>query len=185
MNALAMQAKGQLTQDTIVTTVMANLGLFKALQSKGIQSEVTQVGDKYVYDKMQNAELMLGGEQSGHIIFRHHMTTGDGLLSALKCLEIMVESKQSLVDLGKDCIIYPQYLKNIRVNDKLETLNNPKISQLILVIESALGSEGRILVRPSGTEPLIRVMVEALDFNTCTMYVNQVIQLIQDEGLSL
>ncbi len=185
MNALAMQAKGQLSQDTIVTTVMANLGLFKALQSKGINSEVTQVGDKYVYDKMQNAELMLGGEQSGHIIFRHHMTTGDGLLSALKCLEIMVESNQSLVDLGKDCIIYPQYFKNIRVNDKLEALNNPKISQLILTIESALGSEGRILVRPSGTEPLIRVMVEACDFNTCTMYVNQVIQMIEDEGLSI
>lgn len=185
MNALAMQAKGQLNQDTIVTTVMANLGLFKALQSKGIHSEITQVGDKYVYDKMQNAELMLGGEQSGHIIFKHHMTTGDGLLSALKCLEIMLESKLTLEELGKDCIIYPQYLKNIRVNDKLETINNPKITQLVSSIETALGSDGRILVRPSGTEPLIRVMVEAVDFNTCTSYVNQVIQLIIDEGLSL
>jgi len=185
MNALAMQAKGQLSQDTIVTTVMANLGLFKALQKKGIHSEITQVGDKYVYDKMQNAELMLGGEQSGHIIFKHHMTTGDGLLSALKCLEIMLESKQSLEELGKDCIIYPQYLKNIRVNDKLETINNPKITQLVSSIETALGSDGRILVRPSGTEPLIRVMVEAIDFNTCTSYVNQVIQLIIDEGLSI
>lgn len=174
-----MHQHRQLPGDTVVTTVMANLGLYKALSALQIHTEQTQVGDKYVYDNMIKNGFDLGGEQSGHIIFRAHATTGDGLLTALKLLEIMRNEAKSLSELSADLKIYPQLLKNVKVQDKKKALENAQLKALIATHEEALHGEGRILVRPSGTEPLVRVMVEAASEDICASIVDDVVAQIK------
>jgi len=181
---VSMKKHGTLKQDTVVTTVMANLGLYKALERAGIKTEQTQVGDKYVYDRMLQKDLMLGGEQSGHIIFKQHLSTGDGLLSALSLLSIMIEENKSLSDLASDLIIYPQKLVNVKVKDKKEALKNQNLIKIISDLEKELGTDGRILVRPSGTEALVRVMAEASTQDRCDALVSQIVKLIESENLT-
>lgn len=180
---LYMKEQGRLAKNTIVTTVMANLGLYKLFESIGIHTEMTQVGDKYVYQKMVEGRYSLGGEQSGHIIFKEHATTGDGLLTALKLSEACVMKSSSLYDLTKELIIYPQLLKNVKVNDKKSALESLALQSVVDTVAGELGDNGRILVRPSGTEPLVRVMVEAENEALCTQYVNQVVDVIVSAGL--
>lgn len=175
-----MRKHQKLPMDTVVTTVMANLGLYKALQLEGIETQQTQVGDKYVYERMVQKGYTLGGEQSGHIIFKEHATTGDGLLTALKLLQVMVDEQASLQVLSQDLKIYPQLLKNVKVNDKKKALENQALLEVIQKAESGLQGEGRILVRPSGTEPLVRVMVEAASEDICERIVGEVVLKIQE-----
>lgn len=180
---LNMKKHKTLSQDTVVTTVMANLGLYKALERAGIKTAQTQVGDKYVYDRMLKDDLALGGEQSGHIIFKKYLSTGDGLLTGLSLLSIMVEEGQSLSDLSKDLIIYPQTLINVKVQDKKAALSNLTLKKIIQDLEVSLGNDGRILVRPSGTEPLVRVMAEASTQALCDDLVSQIVSVIESERL--
>ena len=178
-----MKEHGQLKDDTIVTTIMSNLGLYKACDKIGMKYEKTQVGDKYVYENMVKNGFMLGGEQSGHIIFSKHATTGDGILTSLMLMEVIMETKQSLGQLTEEVKIYPQLLKNVRVADKKTARENPKVVKAVDAVAEALGDDGRILVRESGTEPVIRVMVEAATDELCEKYVAQVIDVIEKEGL--
>ena len=178
-----MKEHGQLKDDTIVTTIMSNLGLYKACDKIGMKYEKTQVGDKYVYENMVKNGFMLGGEQSGHIIFSKHATTGDGILTSLMLMEVIMETKQSLGQLTEEVKIYPQLLKNVRVADKKTARKNPEVVKAVDAVAEALGDDGRILVRESGTEPVIRVMVEAATDELCEKYVTQVIDVIEKEGL--
>ena len=178
-----MKEHGQLKDDTIVTTIMSNLGLYKACDKIGMKYEKTQVGDKYVYENMVKNGFMLGGEQSGHIIFSKHATTGDGILTSLMLMEVIMETKQSLGQLTEEVKIYPQLLKNVRVADKKTVRENPEVVKAVDAVAEALGDDGRILVRESGTEPVIRVMVEAATDELCEKYVTQVIDVIEKEGL--
>ena len=180
---LHMKEVGTLKHDTIVTTVMANLGLYKAFQKYGINTEQTQVGDKYVYDCMVTHDYQLGGEQSGHIIFKQHATTGDGLLTAMKLLEVMIARNLPIGKITEELFIYPQLLKNVRVHDKKKALVDEDILRIAQEIQEELHGEGRILVRPSGTEPLVRVMVEAKTDELCAHYVEKVVKLIETKGL--
>ena len=174
-----------LVGNTIVTTVMSNLGLYKALEREGIAYEKTAVGDKYVCENMMANGHSLGGEQSGHIIFSRHASTGDGILTSLMVMEALMEKKASLKDLADEVKIYPQILQNVRVSDKRTARENPKVQEAVAQVEKALGDEGRILVRESGTEPLIRVMVEASSQEECKKYVEQVVQVLKSEGLAV
>nr|WP_300884294.1 phosphoglucosamine mutase [uncultured Schaedlerella sp.] len=178
-----MMEQGRLEGNTIVTTVMSNLGLYKACDKIGMKYEQTAVGDKYVYENMMNNGFVLGGEQSGHIIFSKHARTGDGILTSLMIMEVIMEKKQTLAKLCSDVKIYPQLLKNVRVTDKKTARENPAVQKAVDDVAAALGSDGRILVRESGTEPVIRVMVEAATDEICRQYVEQVIQVIRAEGL--
>jgi len=178
-----MKEQGSLASDTVVTTVMANLGLFRKLEEESLSCKVTQVGDKYVHECMVNESYDLGGEQSGHIIFGKHAMTGDGLLTALKLLEVMVNTKKSINELTDDLFVYPQLLVNVPVNDKESALHDTEVNAMCKEIENILGKEGRILVRPSGTEPLVRVMVEAKTDEICHKYVHQVVDLIKENKL--
>ena len=162
---------------------MSNLGLYKAFDRAGIEYEKTAVGDKYVYENMVKNGHCLGGEQSGHIIFSKHATTGDGILTSLMIMEVLTEKKMSLAALTKEVKIYPQLLKNVRVADKQEARENQAVVKAIQSVEKELGDEGRILVRESGTEPVIRVMVEASEEALCEKYVNQVIDVMTRQGL--
>ena len=171
-----------LNKNMVVTTVMANLGLYKALDANKIDYIQTAVGDKYVFEEIQKNDYNLGGEQSGHIIFYENAVTGDGLLTALKLLEVMKKTGKSLQELSEGLFIYPQLLKNVEVKDKNEVLNDPGLKELIASINKKLDSDGRILVRPSGTEPLIRVMVEAKTDELCKNYVDEVVTYIQERG---
>jgi len=179
---LEMKAKGELLNNTIVTTVMSNLGLYKALDRAGINYEKTAVGDKYVYENMMKNGHCIGGEQSGHIIFSKHATTGDGILTSLKVMETMVENKKTLSQLTQDVQIYPQLLINVRVKDKKEAQEDPDVQSAVQEVSEALGSEGRILVRESGTEPVIRVMVEAKTDEICHEHVLKVVNVIKSKG---
>lgn len=178
-----MMEQGRLEGNTIVTTVMSNLGLYKACDKIGMKYEQTAVGDKYVYENMMNNGFVLGGEQSGHIIFSKHARTGDGILTSLMIMEVIMEKKQTLAKLCGDVKIYPQLLKNVRVTDKKTARENPAVQKAVDDVAAALGSDGRILVRESGTEPVIRVMVEAATDEICRQYVEQVSQVIRAEGL--
>ena len=180
-----MMEQGRLEGNTIVTTVMSNLGLYKACDKIGMKYEQTAVGDKYVYENMMNNGFVLGGEQSGHIIFSKHARTGDGILTSLMIMEVIMEKKQTLAKLCGDVKIYPQLLKNVRVTDKKTARENPAVQKAVDDVAAALGSDGRILVRESGTEPVIRVMVEAATDEICRQYVEQVIQVIRAEGLEV
>ncbi len=178
-----MKKKNTLNKNTVVTTVMANLGLYHALRDNVIDYEQTAVGDKYVFECMEKNDYRVGGEQSGHIIFLEHAVTGDGLLTALKLLQIMVDEKKSLKELGKDLFIYPQLLVNVKVQDKNKTMESAGLKEQIDQVSAELGDEGRILVRPSGTEPLVRVMVEAKTDELCHSYVYRIIDFIKENNL--
>ena len=182
---LEMKQKGELLNNTIVTTVMSNFGLYKSLDKVGIQYEKTAVGDKYVYENMVKNGHCIGGEQSGHIIFSKHATTGDGILTSLKIMETMVENKKTLAQLTEQVEIYPQLLINVRVSDKALAQNDPDVQKAVKEVEEALGDEGRILVRESGTEPVIRVMVEAQSDEICHEYVLKVVNKIKEKGYAV
>ena len=178
-----LKEEGRLNNDTIVTTIMSNLGLYKACDRAGIRYEKTAVGDKYVYENMVTNGHCLGGEHSGHIIFSKHATTGDGILTSLMVMEVLLEKKQSLATLAGEVRIYPQLLKNVRVADKKVARENPEVVKAVEDVAETLGDDGRILVRESGTEPVIRVMVEASEDALCEKYVNQVVDVMQAQGL--
>ena len=180
-----MMECGKLENNTIVTTIMSNLGLYKACDRAGIRYEKTAVGDKYVCENMMANGHSLGGEQSGHIIFSKHATTGDGILTSLMVMEVMIEKKTSLNVLASEVTIYPQLLKNVRVSNKAAARNNAAVKEAIAEVEKELGDEGRILVRESGTEPVIRVMVEAKKDSICREMVDKVIAVMDKEGLIL
>lgn len=182
---LEMKQKGELLNNTIVTTVMSNFGLYKSLDKAGIQYEKTAVGDKYVYENMMKNGHCIGGEQSGHIIFSKHATTGDGILTSLKIMETMVENKKTLAQLTEQVEIYPQLLINVRVSDKALAQNDPDVQKAVKEVEEALGDEGRILVRESGTEPVVRVMVEAQSDEICHEYVLKVVNIIKAKGYAV
>ncbi|MBQ3601546.1 MAG: phosphoglucosamine mutase [Lachnospiraceae bacterium] len=174
-----LKEKGELANNTIVTTVMSNLGLYKALDKKGISYEKTAVGDKYVYENMMKHDHIIGGEQSGHIIFSKYAATGDGVLTALMIMEVILEKKMRLSDLVKEVVIYPQLLENVRVKDKNAAMEHPEVRKVARQVEELLGNNGRILLRESGTEPLVRVMVEAETDALCEQYVKKVVDVIK------
>ena len=177
-----MKERGKLLNNTVVTTVMSNFGLYKAFDECGIEYAKTAVGDKYVYEYMTQNNCRIGGEQSGHIIFSKYASTGDGILTSLKMMEVMLAKKQTLSELCADLTIYPQVLVNVRVKDKAAAQNDPAVQAAVQAVAEKLGTAGRILVRESGTEPLIRVMVEAPDKETCRNYVDEVIAVICARG---
>ena len=177
-----MKEQGTLVNNTVVTTVMSNFGLYKAFERDGISYEKTAVGDKYVYENMSQNGHCLGGEQSGHIIFSKHATTGDGILTSLKLMEVILEKKETLAKLADEVQIYPQVLKNVRVKDKEAAQADRDVQAEVQKVSDALGDTGRILVRPSGTEPLIRVMVEAPTDEICGKYVAQVVDRKKGTG---
>lgn len=177
-----MKEQGLLRNNTIVTTVMSNLGLYKALDREGIGYAKTAVGDKYVYENMAKTGNCLGGEQSGHIIFSKYASTGDGILTSLKVMEVMLEKKQPLSRLASEVTILPQLLKNVRVADKNAAWEDTDVQQAVKAAEEELGDEGRILLRQSGTEPLIRVMAEAATQELCAQYVDRIIQVMKEKG---
>ena len=177
-----LKEKGALRNNTVVTTIMSNFGLYKAFDELGIDYEKTQVGDKYVYENMVKNGHRIGGEQSGHIIFSKYATTGDGILTAIKMMEVMLEKKSSLATLTSPVRIYPQVLKNVRVKSKPEAQNDADVQAAVKQVAETLGSTGRILVRESGTEPVIRVMVEAETEKECEKYVDSVIDVIKEKG---
>lgn len=170
-----MKERGKLLNNTVVTTVMSNLGLYKAFDEIGVDYEKTAVGDKYVYENMLANGHRLGGEQSGHIIFSKYASTGDGILTSIKLMEVMLERKTTLSRLAEPVHIYPQLLQNVRVADKETALNSPALAAAIAKVESELGDNGRVLIRPSGTEPVIRVMVEAATDELCRKYVDELV----------
>lgn len=178
-----MKEEGYLESNTIVTTIMSNIGLYKALDKIGINYSKTKVGDKYVHIEMSENGYELGGEQSGHIIFSKYANTGDGILTSLRLMEAMIDNKTSLSELRRDLKIYPQVLKNVRVNDKKAVLNDENIKNIIEKESESLKDTGRILVRESGTEPLIRVMVEAETEEIADKKVNNIVEAIEKSGL--
>jgi len=177
-----MKERGKLLNNTIVTTIMSNFGLYKALDKLGIDYVKTAVGDKYVYDSMQANGYRLGGEQSGHIIFSKYSATGDGILTALKMMQVMLDRKMPMSELAAPVAIYPQILNNVRVSDKRAALADTDVQAVIDSVTEKLGDSGRILVRQSGTEPVIRVMVEAENKEICREYVDEVVSVLQAKG---
>ena len=179
---LYMKERGKLLNNKIVTTVMSNFGLYKALDKVGIEYDKTDVGDKYVYENMVQTGNRIGGEQSGHIIFTKYATTGDGILTSLKLMEVMLAKEKPMSELTAPVVFYPQVLKNVRVKSKPEAQNDPDVQAAVAKVAEELGDSGRILVRESGTEPVIRVMVEAETDEMCEKYVDSVIKVIEDKG---
>lgn len=177
-----LKERGKLYGNKIVTTVMSNLGLFKALDRAGIEYEKTTVGDKYVYECMNEHGYRLGGEQSGHIIFKKYATTGDGILTAIKLMEVLLEKKESMSRLAGEVEIYPQMLKNLPVTDKKAVMEDGRVREAVSQAERELGEDGRILVRESGTEPVIRVMAEAQSEEVCRLYVEKISAVIESCG---
>lgn len=177
-----MKEQGTLKNNKVVTTIMSNFGLYKAFDREGIEFEKTAVGDKYVYENMVANGNCLGGEQSGHIIFSKHATTGDGILTSLKVMEVILEKKESLAKLVSEFEVFPQVLKNVRVHDKTAAQDDEAVKAEVEKVAELLGESGRILLRQSGTEPVVRVMVEAADLNTCETYVDQVIEVMKQKG---
>lgn len=177
-----MKERGKLLTNTVVTTVMSNFGLYKAFDELGIGYAKTAVGDKYVYEYMNQNGCRIGGEQSGHIIFSKYASTGDGILTSLKMMEVMMAKKAKMSQLTEDLSIYPQVLENVRVLDKTAAQEDPDVKAAVKAVEEALGDTGRILVRESGTEPLLRVMVEAETEECCRKYVDQVVSVVKAKG---
>lgn len=180
-----MKERDKLVTNTVVTTVMSNFGLYKAFDELGIDYAKTAVGDKYVYEYMTENGCHLGGEQSGHIIFSKYASTGDGILTSLKLMQVMMSRKKKLSELAAPLKIYPQVLKNVRVSDKAEAQADADVQAAVQQVAAALGNTGRILVRESGTEPLVRVMVEAETEAVCERYVDQVIAVIKEKGYAV
>ena len=177
-----MKERGKLLGNTVVTTIMSNFGLYKAFDELGIGYAKTKVGDKYVYEYMMANGCRLGGEQSGHIIFSKYASTGDGILTSLKIMETMMAKKKTLSQLCEGFTFYPQVLKNVRVADKAAAQGDPDVQKAVAEVTAKLGDTGRILVRESGTEPVIRVMVEAESKDVCEQYVDSVIEVIRAKG---
>lgn len=177
-----MKERGKLLTNTVVTTVMSNFGLYKAFDELGIGYAKTAVGDKYVYEYMNQNGCRIGGEQSGHIIFSKYASTGDGILTSLKMMEVMMAKKAKMSQLTEGLSIYPQVLENVRVLDKTAAQEDPDVKAAVKAVEEALGDTGRILVRESGTEPLLRVMVEAETEECCRKYVDQVVSVVKAKG---
>ena len=174
--------RGQLPGDTVVTTVMSNFGLYKALDKAGIRYKKTAVGDRYVYENMKENDFMIGGEQSGHIIFRKYAHTGDGLITALMLMQVMIDTQLPLSVLAAGVTMYPQVLKNVRVDDKDLTLADAAVQAAVDECTAELGDSGRVLLRKSGTEPVLRVMVEAATHALCEENVASVIDAMQKSG---
>ena len=179
---LYMKERGKLANNKVVTTVMSNFGLYKALDKVGIEYDKTKVGDKYVYENMVQTGNRIGGEQSGHIIFTKYATTGDGILTSIKMMEVMLAKEKPMSELAAPVVFYPQVLKNVRVKSKPEAQNDPDVQAAVKKVADALGDTGRILVRESGTEPVIRVMVEAESNEICEKHVDSVIDVIRAKG---
>ncbi len=177
-----MKERGELLNNTVVTTVMSNFGLYKAFEECGINYAKTDVGDKYVYEYMTLNGCRIGGEQSGHIIFTKNASTGDGILTSIKLMEVMMAKKSPLSKLSEGLKIYPQVLKNVRVTDKEKAQSDPDVQAAVKAAADGLGDSGRILVRPSGTEPKVRVMVEAPTEEICRKYVDSVVDVIKGKG---
>ncbi len=180
-----MKERGKLLTNTVATTVMSNFGLYKAFDEKGIGYAKTAVGDKYVYEYMAKNGCRIGGEQSGHIIFSKYASTGDGILTSLKMMEVMLAKKLPMSKLAEPLKIYPQVLENVRVTDKKAAQDDEAVQAAVKAVAEALGDTGRILVRESGTEPVVRVMVEAPDHDTCQKYVSQVVEVIKAKGYAV
>lgn len=178
-----LKERGQLDNDTVVTTVMSNLGLYKAFDELGIKYEKTPVGDKYVYECMNEKGFVLGGENSGHVIFSKYASTGDGIITALKIMEVICAKKCALSELSSGMTVYPQILKNVRVKDKKAVLDDPDVQAAVKAAEDALGVDGRVLVRPSGTEPLLRIMAEAATKETCKKHIEDIEKVVREKGL--
>lgn len=176
-----LKEQGRLKHGTVVSTVMSNLGFYKALETHGIQSVQTAVGDRYVVEEMKKGGYNLGGEQSGHIIFLDYNTTGDGLLTGLQLVNIMKVTEKSLSELAAEMKKYPQALVNIKVTDKYHVTENEKVKQIIESVEQEMNGNGRVLVRPSGTEPLVRVMVEAATEESCQAFVKAIAEVVKEE----
>ena len=177
-----MKERGKLLNNKVVATIMSNFGLFKALDKVGIGYDKVNVGDKYVYENMVKTGNRVGGEESGHIIFSKYATTGDGILTSLKLMEVMLAKEKPMSELAAPMVMYPQVLKNVRVNSKPDAKNDPDVQAEVAKVAEALGDNGRILLRESGTEPVIRVMVEAGSDEECEKYVDQVIDVIRAKG---
>ncbi len=177
-----LKERGKLEKNTVVTTVMSNLGLYKAFDALGINYEKTAVGDKYVYECMNEHGYILGGENSGHIIFSKYANTGDGIITAIKLMQVICANKTTLSELCRGMTVYPQLLKNVRVTDKSIVLNDEDVQAAVKSAEEALGGEGRILVRPSGTEPLLRIMAEAQTEELCEKYVSEIENVVRKKG---
>ena len=176
-----LNENGRLKKDTIVTTVMSNLGMYKAMEAHGMKSVQTKVGDRYVVEEMLKSGYNLGGEQSGHIIFLDHNTTGDGMLTALQLLQVVKSSGKSLKELASDVKTYPQELVNITVADKQAAMDNPALKAVIADVEKEMNGDGRVLVRPSGTEPLLRIMAEAPTKELVHAYVEKIAEVARRE----
>ena len=177
-----MKERGKLLNNKVVATIMSNFGLFKALDKIGIEYDKTSVGDKYVYENMTKTGNRIGGEESGHIIFSKYATTGDGILTSLKLMEVMLAKEKPMSELAAPMVMYPQVLKNVKVVSKPDAKNDPDVQAEVAKVAEALGDNGRILLRESGTEPVIRVMVEAGSDEECEKYVDQVIEVIRAKG---
>ncbi len=177
-----LKEHGRLANNTVVTTIMSNFGLYKALDACGISYEKTAVGDKYVWENMREHGHLIGGEQSGHIIFGEHARTGDGILTAIMVMETMIATGKALAELAAPCVMYPQVLKNVRVDDKDATLADSAVKAAIDAANAELGDAGRTLVRKSGTEPVIRVMAEAPDHDVCEKHVDAIIEAMKASG---
>lgn len=180
-----LKEQGELAGNTVTTTIMSNFGLYKAFDKLGIDYAKTPVGDKYVYEHMAQTGCRIGGEQSGHIIFSKYATTGDGILTSLKMMEVMLAKKKTLSELAAPFHIYPQVLENVRVSDKKAVQSDSAVQEAVTKVSDALGDTGRILVRESGTEPVVRVMVEAPDQDTCQKYVDEVVNVICSRGYKI
>ena len=180
----AMKEQGSLAGNTVVTTVMSNMGLYAALTEAGMDFVQTTVGDRFIYESMTENGYVLGGEQSGHVILRKYATTGDGLLTAIMVMERIAESKLPLSKLAEPVVMYPQITKNLPVPDKDAVLNHPAVKEKLAECNDRLGSDGRMLLRKSGTEPVVRVMVEAADKETCEAFAQEMVRVIQNTGLS-
>lgn len=177
-----LKDRGDLSNDTVVTTIMSNIGLYKAFDEEGIKYEKTAVGDKYVNENMVKNGHCLGGEQSGHVIFSKHATTGDGILTSLKVMEAVIESKKTLAQLIEPVTIYPQLMENVAVKDKKEVQQDVDVQEAIREVEQLLQDNGRVLVRESGTEPVVRVMVEAKTNEKCVEYVQKIVKKMREKG---
>lgn len=178
--ATYLNEQRRLPSKTVVATVMSNLGFYKGLEAQGIEVVTADVGDRYVLEKMVEGNFMLGGEQSGHVIFLEHSTSGDGMLTGIQLLSIMKETGKKLSELADEMTIFPQVLKNVPVEQKEQLMNDEKLTNAIQTVETKLAGSGRVLVRPSGTESLIRVMIEAETEELCEQYANELVALVEE-----
>ncbi|MBQ3980145.1 MAG: phosphoglucosamine mutase, partial [Lachnospiraceae bacterium] len=173
---------GQLPSNTVVTTIMSNFGLYKALDRIGISYEKTAVGDRFVYENMKQNDHLIGGENSGHVIFRKYARTGDGILTAIMTMMVMIETQLPLSVLASEVEMYPQVLKNVVVDDKKATLDDPAVKLQVEACMAELGDQGRVLLRASGTEPVLRVMSEATTYEICEKHVDAIIESMKKNG---